>query len=256
MTLLSSKPWFDFLLNIKTAKEELGNPDIIWYRGEQDGSKYLFPSIMRYENGLSIEQSSFHKFRRFADKIFHTKESEWETLFDMQHYNIPTRLLDWTENFGIALFFAANSFRRKHKEGAAMYLLNPLELNKQSGINKIYKLPYDEAEFSYSGIYWNKKPFKATAPIAIEPIFKNDRISAQRGTFTVHNDIVYHDILYYKLNENMRKVTLPDEAISSAKEFLSLASIDEFSVFPDMAGISQFINKTSHLQNWSQETRI
>lgn len=34
------------------------------------------------------------------------KNSEWETLIDMQNYGVPTRLLDWMSNLGIALYFA------------------------------------------------------------------------------------------------------------------------------------------------------
>lgn len=246
MNLLTSNEWIAFLQNIKKAKEELNNPKTIWFRGQGSSNHYLLPSLLRYKNGLELEQNSFHKFRRFADKVFQNKESEWETLFDMQHYGIPTRLIDWTETLGIALFFAAYN-NRVFKSGgdAAIYLLNPYELNKESGIDKIYRVPYDEKEYSYSGIYWHKKPFKAAGPIAIEPIFRNDRIIAQRGMFTVHHDNIKP--IEDDFPKAIRKVILPNSAIPSALEFLEIANIDEFSVFPDLSGVAGYMKNTSGL---------
>lgn len=41
---------------------------------------------------------------RFRSGVAH--DSSWQTLAEMQHYGIPTRLLDWTESFVFALAFA------------------------------------------------------------------------------------------------------------------------------------------------------
>ncbi|MDF7822255.1 FRG domain-containing protein [Runella sp. MFBS21] len=248
MNLLTLPAWTDFLLNIRQAQHELGNPDTIWFRGHGNVNHYLLPSLLRFKNGLDKEQEIFYKFRRFADKIFVNKESEWETLFDMQHYGIPTRLLDWTETLGIALYFAAyNNQIYKVHGNAAVYLLNPIKLNTKSGINKIYRLPYEENKYSYSKIYWEKTPMKANAPIAIEPIFRNDRILAQRGMFTVHHDDIapIEDVF----PDSIKKVILPGDAIESVQEFLKIANIDEFSVFPDLSGVAGFMNKTSGLES-------
>jgi hypothetical protein len=134
MSIEYSKPWNDFLVSVKKAKADLGDPEIVWFRGHWNYSHYLLPSLLRYKNGLEKEQMLFHTFRRFADKVFKTRESDWETLFDMQHYHIPTRLLDWTENFGIALYFACYYNRLKNSaEDAALYIIDPIKLNKESG---------------------------------------------------------------------------------------------------------------------------
>jgi hypothetical protein len=246
MALENSKEWNDFLTRVQTAKKELGNPEIIWFRGHWNYAHYLLPSLLRYSNGVDKEQMLFHTFRRFADKVFKSRESDWETLFDMQHYHIPTRLLDWTESFGISLYFASyyNNLK-KSSEDAAIYLLDPLKLNRVSGKSNILKIPRQEHEFSYSSIYWDYKPFKATAPIAIEPIFKNDRIVAQRGTFTVHDDDIAP--IEDKFPQAIKKVRLENKAIEAAIEFLDLANLNEYSVFPDLAGIAGHLFNTSGL---------
>lgn len=246
MNLLASQPWIDFLLNIRNAQSELGDPEIIWFRGHGNEKYYLLPSLLRYKNGLDKEQYLFHKFRRFSEKVFPHKESEWETLFDMQHYGLPTRLLDWTETFGIALYFAAYNHNGLKGDHAAIYLLDPLKLNRESSLSRIFKIPYEEGDFSYSKIYWEGKPFKAPAPIAIEPIFRNDRILAQRGMFTVHHDNL--EAIENKFPKAVKKVTLSYDAIPAAQEFLKLANINEFSVYPDLAGIANFLKKESGLR--------
>lgn len=46
----------------------------------------------------------------------------------MQHYYIPTRLLDWSENLEIATYFAI--YNHTNNKDISIYVLNPLELNK------------------------------------------------------------------------------------------------------------------------------
>jgi hypothetical protein len=239
MQLLSHPKWIDFLDKVHTATNELDNPDIVWFRGQGNAEHTLLPSLLRHKNGLKKEQEMFHTFQRFAERIFQASSSEWKTLFDMQHYHIPTRLLDWSETFGVALYFAVNS--NDGINDSAIYLLDPLKLNNECGKNKIFRLPFDEDEYRYSSIYWSYRPFKATSPIAVEPVFQNDRINAQRGTFTVHHDNT--EPIEEQFPRVVKKVVIDKEAVLSAKEFLKLANINEFSVYPDIGGIAGFIKK-------------
>lgn len=244
---VTSPEWSIFLGTVKAANDALGDPDIIWYRGHPDVDHYLLASLLRYKNGLQKEQYLFESFQKFSDRIFKRRTSEWETLFEMQHYGVPTRLLDWTESFGVALFFAAYYNKRRNSvKDAAIYLLSPKRLNKYSGINRVYRMPEDEGSFSYKGIYWNKTPFAANAPIAIEPIFINDRMLAQRGMFTVHHDDI--EPLENEFPDAVQKVVIPNHIIDAAIDFLDLTNINEYSVFPDLAGIAGYLTSESDLE--------
>ena len=145
------------------------------------------------------------------------------------------------------MFFAATYNQSHHpNQDAAVYLLNPTALNEISKIKEIFRVPQDEAKFSFTKIYWDHSPFAATAPIAIEPIFINERMLAQRGVFTVHHDDI--EPLEYKFPTAIRKVVLPNEVIPAALEFLELSNLNIFSVFPDVAGLSGYLTSTSGLK--------
>ena len=76
------------------------------------------------------------------------RSSDWEILFDMQHYGLPTRLLDWSENLGIATFFAAVYNEKLNiNTNAAIFLIDPAEINKYSGLK--FLLDYEASETDY-----------------------------------------------------------------------------------------------------------
>ena len=170
---------------------------------------------------------------------------DWETLFDMQHYGIPTRLLDWSENLGIAAFFAS-AFRSRHEVGSdiAIYMLNPIILNAYSGIKRLPFIP-DDRDTDYKSIYWEKKPFAPVYPIAIEPIFANERMLAQRGVFTVHGDSTTP--IQELCPKAVKRIVLTGNAIPELLEFLEIANINEFTVYPDLSGIADYVRRSADL---------
>jgi hypothetical protein len=243
---ITSPEWTSFLEEIKDARASLENPDTVWYRGHPNAKYYLLANLLRYENGIEKEQHLFNSFRKFSDRILERRKSEWETLFEMQHYGVPTRLLDWSETFGIALFFAATYNLSSHSgNDAAIYLLDPVALNKISGKSGILRIPHDEEGFGYTKIYWDHSPFKATAPISVEPVFLNDRMLAQRGMFTIHHDEI--EPIEDEFPKAIKKVILPSNVMPAAMEFLELSNLHAYSVFPDVAGIAEYLRNTSGL---------
>jgi hypothetical protein len=97
-----------------------------WFRGQADWRHDLLPGIFRKEGdrqGDRYDEAEMYLefIRRYPEhSSSHENIFEWLTL--MQHYGLPTRLLDWTTNLLVALFFAVND--EKNKDGA-VFAFNP-----------------------------------------------------------------------------------------------------------------------------------
>jgi hypothetical protein len=108
----------------------------IWFRGHSDAKWRLTPGILREQNRrvrkvYTEETSMFHHFQLRVSEHRHTYQNTFEWLCLMQHYDMPTRLLDWTESVLVALFFAVEGSRNAKKDGR-LYLLNARRLNEHT----------------------------------------------------------------------------------------------------------------------------
>jgi len=157
----------------------------------------------------------------------------------MQHYGIPTRLLDWTEVLGIAVAFALYD-NADDDSDSALFILNPIALNKLNGANEVRRVPGDGA-FNYKSIYWEGKPFAPQLPVAIDTKGHNERIRAQNGTFTVAG--IERKPLEEIAPKVVRKVLIPAAVKPEAREFLEHANLNPFSIYPDIVGMARFIRR-------------
>ena len=88
----------------------------LWYRGCGKSTHALLPTLFRHKTAKTkeaLEQLERQLMVRFRQRSIplHNRSlaDEWDTLFFMQHYGVPTRLLDWTENPFIGFYFAVTS---------------------------------------------------------------------------------------------------------------------------------------------------
>lgn len=228
--------WHQFLYRVEQAEKELGSPALLWYRGVSDAKHTLRPSLLRKANGIDKERELFLKYCSLSMPVQDSRPSDWQTLFDMQHYGIPTRLLDWTEVLGIAVFFAMLGGTAAD---AAVYILDPIALNKKSSKAEIPQVHAPNSDFAYRKIYWDHFPTPPVMPIAIEAPSQNRRIAAQRGEFTVHGTDARP--LEEQFPGLVKKVVLSQPEREGARSFLRISGINEFSVFPDIVGLAPFL---------------
>lgn len=90
-----------------------GNKFKLFFRGEEDNTYKLVPSI--YRNGwITNEHRFYNESINKCPESFKECKTAFEKLAKMQHYKIPTRLLDVTENPLIALYFATNKSQKNN----------------------------------------------------------------------------------------------------------------------------------------------
>jgi len=92
------------------------------YRGQANSSWDLSPSL--YRDGLfHKERALIAELRRIRPEEF-DRLSKFDTLVKMQHYGLPTRLLDMTHNPLVALFFACEATEDSEVDGSVYALRN------------------------------------------------------------------------------------------------------------------------------------
>jgi len=124
-----------------------------YYRGQSNFEWSLSPKL--YRDGLFDQESVLiSELRRTSSNSFNGL-NYFDSLVKMQHYGLPTRLLDMTLNPLVALYFACIGDEQKNKDGIVYIFQNlPVFRSSESPIKIIMKYI-----FEYSGIGLDIKKF-------------------------------------------------------------------------------------------------
>lgn len=264
----------DFLNWIHSCYKKNNSNKHLFFRGHSVSTYELIPSVFRNKFN---EKDIILDFKQYAP--VHNIQYDFiyecdKMLCDMQHFGLPTRLLDWTINPLIALYFSCqNSSTPNVNADGQLFTFNPWDYNKKvigtgktpqmhdihiamrsllaygwkfSEIKECLQRKYIKVELTENDI---QKPFSYVAP------YTNNRKTNQRGCFTIFG-IDKHKFDYWiEAKESLDSVIIKAKKKNNILEELNLLYVNEYSVYPDFEGMSNMIKKWGSLFNFKNNIK-
>lgn len=236
----------------------------LWFRGVGNSTYELLPSLFR--NKLAKNQTTCKKLEIDLNDTFQMRSvpytggslaggTEWDRLFFMQHYRVPTRLLDWSGSPLVALHFALTSAKLLDSGEAAndvaVWVLDPVQWNDAAYVDTGFTggiLTTRDSwliRYSPSQVYTHAN---ALFPVALRGVHNSPRIVAQQGFFTVFGPkaepmekafLAKKDDGKSYFPENcLLKFVIPKAAVANMKKEIFSMGISEATIYPDLEGLA------------------
>jgi hypothetical protein len=255
------------------------NPDKqLFFRGQQQSFKKITPSIDRFSY-IQNEDTLFREFITKNPSDFDPSMTTFDKLVKMQHYNLPTRLLDITSNPLVALFFATEQDKEHDmKDGEFIIFAIPqhkikfYDSDSVSVISNIAKRPcnglnidnidYDtetetgikefnkEIDIGYllHEIRYEKPHFQPLIKrkhlesiFCVKPLLNNRRIINQDGAFLLFGINASKDKLALYENNEFEPVKIPVTNKDTIRESLSLLGVTYEKIYPELDTTAEFL---------------
>lgn len=217
---------------------------LILFRG-QSSDYSLLPGICRMNSQNDTLETEKKMIEDFKNKLFpKVNISDWQLLTIAQHYGLKTRLLDWSRDPSVALWFACNndSFDRdKYKDSDSD--------SDSDGDRYVYVL--DTKDILRLTNNEQSDPFKIRKTRIIEPILNNPNIIAQKGYFTAHKywegnnkysakfvSLENHE----KIGKHITEIKINKECINNILNELSRKNITKATIYPPVEVFCEKIN--------------
>lgn len=176
------------------------------YRGMADSQWWLLPSILRNSGKnrktYALEHDLAVSFLSEMPDLFSNTNHNFEKLFKMQHFGIPTRLLDFTQNPLVALYFACAE--HPSKQGRVVFTrswLSHFDEPIVECISSLFLIPYllnmpldgwlEKSNLSVSDYLFKVyTDLHDTSPLFVKPIYLDRRMEAQKSVFLLFHNYI------------------------------------------------------------------
>ena len=265
-----------FIETIESLNLDKPSKYAYFFRGHADYKKFkLEPSIYREKRWIENENKMFREVIIKCPSDFKSTSSTFEKLVKMQHYSLPTRLLDITENPLVALYFACD--KKIDEDGEVIIFRIPktdikyydsdtvsvisniskrpsdfdiskLDHSDKSEFNKKDEIKYLLHEIKEEKPYFeaNIEPKHINSVVCVKPKLDNPRVIRQDGAF----------FIFGMDNKKTNKASIPEEyrvtgksmklIINKAKKEkilkqLAALGISDAKMFPEIDSVSNYL---------------
>jgi FRG domain len=217
-----------------------------WFRGHPDITWTLTPSALRYDTVLKRQKAldllaDFRRYVRIKLPNVPTGDDVLEWVQLARHYGLPTRLLDWTANAAVALYFSCQPSGRETDADGGVLILNQVDLNRNTDPRnpRIFDAHTDADRITeFLRLRAGKNP-KGPKTIAINPVWNSERIVLQQGAFTLHGSREF--TLTSRQVPSLICLRVPAETKQKLLGQLDRAGINEMSIFPEPEHMCRYL---------------
>lgn len=236
-------------------------PNHYAFRGHADAEWELESALERMLRGdafarqaLTFETRSLNSFRsKFT--VYNVIEAEpgstlgWLAL--MQHYGVPTRMLDFTESPYVALYFALEAYRPNLHKDMAIYAIDYTDLmnasiSEISGVDPLFGETRESIQTKTDEVFDRVSVDNLPCVLWMtEPARLNVRIDRQAGTFLVPTNLRRRikdlvDTAPYK-NCKIEKIVIRSDLYPNIFSLLRKMNITGKAIYGDLNGLAQSI---------------
>jgi hypothetical protein len=219
-----------------------------WFRGHADLTWALTPSALRYETPEKRNRALnlLADFKRYVNiKLPHLRkpddELQWVQL--ARHYGLPTRLLDWTRNAAIALYFACVEAPASRNRDGSVFVINPKDLNREAderfAVPRIFDAHADADRIKRYLTLSGSRSSRGLKTIAVNPVWNSERILLQQGAFTLHGSKEF--TLTSDQVPSLVCLRVPASNKKRLLHELERAGINEMSIFPEPEHMCRYL---------------
>lgn len=278
---LESQVELHFICSVEEFSKSLTGMTLLgrslFFRGHAEANYILIPSLMRKQNWLINERKMYNELIISSAGYFEKLKTHLEYLVEMQHYGLPTRLLDITRNPLVALYFACESSPDSYGEIVVFSIEDrDIKYPQSDTVSILASLPafeYEEQQRIYEYASDNSltqedfnnrvqrllHEVKTEKPafrdeivkkdllhsLVVLPIKNNNRILKQDGAFILcglskdyrHLDV--NEMRYNALNGKRQVFIVGDK--QKILETLNSFSINKAALFPEIDDVADYI---------------